>query len=324
MKQRLCLMLLCAALLFAGCAPQSTLPGNAAATLVPGTDPIQPGAQAPAALNTQESATLYFRFMDEPFLAPETRVITSSPSRPYELSLLTELFSGPGTRSTDLKVLFPAGTRVLATSLSGRTLFVTLSEDVLAPYPDETDNPQESILRRQLAMQSIAATVTENCNVDMVQILVRTSAAASENLRLPEGYYALDLTQATPAQPLQRREEMLLTPQNTMQIILQLWSTRDWQRLYNYIALKDPFTGVERVTYRDFVTAMENQPLLMDAACQGGSVNQSGTQATYTLAATLRSHQGQTLKKEGEILRLWREDGLWRVTMSQLTGWLED
>lgn len=320
------LILLMAVMLFAlsACTPAVMLPANSAATVVPGTNPILPGAQAPEALNTQESATLYFRYLDEPFLAPETRAITSSPSKPYELSLLQELLSGPGTRSTDLKILFPAGTRVLSTSLSGRTLFVTLSEEIMTPYPDEQDNPTEAQLHRQLAMQSIAATITENCNVDQIQILVQTSGAAAENLRLPEGYYALDASRMNPAPPLTRQEELLLTPYNTLQVVLQLWRTRDWQRLYQYIALKDPFTGVDRLNYRDFVTAMENQPMLMDAACQGGSVNQNGSQATYTLSATLRSTQGQTLKKEGEILRLWRENGLWRVTMSQLTGWLED
>ena len=79
---------------------------------------------------------------------------------------------------------------------------------------------------------------------------------------------------------MSREESLLLSPSNTMALICDLWRSRDWQRLYQYIALRDPSTGVERVNYRDFVTAMENLPMLSAYEISGGSVTQDGAVAT--------------------------------------------
>ena len=127
-----CLLLVC--LCLTGCATLSLPLEKETATLVPGTNPALPEAQAPASLAVKETAVLYFRYMDEPYLAPETRQVTHSPSKPFELSLLTELISGPGSHSSDLTALFPPGTRVLSTVSRGRTLFVTLSREIMDGY----------------------------------------------------------------------------------------------------------------------------------------------------------------------------------------------
>lgn len=321
--KKLLLLLLTLALLLGGCASPIPVDG-ALSTNVPGTGSLLPDAQAPAEQDTLETATLFFRYLEEPFLAQETRLITHSPSRPYELSLLTELLSGPGSHSTDLTALFPPGTRVLSTVTQGRTLFVTLSQELLSGYADDKSTSlAEQQLRRQLCMQSIVATITENCDIDQVQILVEQSGNATGSLRLQESYFLLDAQSTEPVEPLTRQNDLILTPQRTAYLLCSLWCSRDWQRLYLYIARKDPSTGAERVSYRDFVTAMENLPLLSSCTAEGGSITQDGTQATFTLTATTLSN-GRETQLSGCTLRLCREGGLWRTTLSQLTGWLEE
>lgn len=323
MKKRLLICLLLATLLLSSCS--AGLPfGGALSTAVPGTDPARPEAQAPAELDRPETATLYFRYLSEPFLAQETRIITHSPSRPYELSLLTALISGPGSHSADLTGLFPAGTQVLSTVTQGRTLFVTLSRELLSGYPDDASvTPEEQQLRRELCMQSIVATITENCDIDRVQILVEQTDNATGSLRLQKSYFLAEPQSAELVGPLTRADELLLTPQRTAELLCSLWRSRDWQRLYQYIAMRDPATGVERASYRDFVTAMENLPLLSGYTVAGGSVTLDGTQATFAIDATTLTGNQET-SHSGCILRLCREDGLWRATMAQLTGWLEE
>lgn len=322
MKKRVLILLLCA-LLLTGCSTVGLPMGGTLATNVPGTDPILPEAQAPAALSSRQTATLYFRYLSEPFLAQETRSITHSPSRPYELSLLTELLSGPGSHSADLTALFPAGTQVLSTVTQGRTLFVTLSREILSGYPDDSSiTPQEQQLRRKLCMQSIVATITENCDIDQVQILVEQTGNVTGSLRLQESYFMADPQSTALVGPMSREEGLLLSPGNTMELVCDLWRSRDWQRLYQYIALRDPSTGVERVNYRDFVTAMENLPMLSAYEISGGSVTQDGAVATYSLTATTLNASRETTH-QGCILRLCREGSIWRVTLDQLTGWLE-
>lgn len=324
MKKRLLILLVLCLLLLAGCSSVGLPMGGTVATNVPGVKSVLPEAQAPDALDSRETATLYFRYLSEPFLAPETRIITHSPSRPYELSLLTELLSGPGSHATDLTALFPAGTQVLSTVTQGRTLFVTLSQEILSGYPDDAGaTPAEQKLRRQLCMQSIVATITENCAIDRVQILVEQSGNVTGSLRLQQSYFLEDPQSAELVGPMTRDDSLLLTADTTAELLCSLWRSRDWQRLYQYIARRDPSTGVERISYRDFVTAMENLPLLSDCSVTGGSVTLDGAQATYTLHATTLSGSREATR-QGCILRLCRENGLWRVTLSQLTGWLEE
>lgn len=323
MKKTALLALLLLTLMLGGCSAGLPLSGSLT-TAVPGVDAPLPEAQAPAEQVSLEAATLYFRYMEEPFLAQETRLIAFSPSRPYELSLLTELLSGPGSHSSDLTSLFPAGTRVLSTVTQGRTLFVTLSQELLSGYADDrTATLEEQQLRRRLCMQSIVATITENCDIDRVQILMEQDGGATGSLRLQESYYLVDAQATAPAEPLIRQDELLLSPQRTAQLISQLWCQRDWQRLYQYIARRDPSTGAERVSYRDFVTAMENLPVLSSCSVTGGTITQDGSCATFTISGAVLESGRETLRT-GCSLRLCRENSLWRVTLAQLTGWLEE
>ena len=322
MKKLLILLLICAVVL-TGCTANLSLNG-ATSTSIPGVQSHLPEAHAPANLDTRETATLFFRFLDEPFLAPESRIITTSPSRAYETTLLTALLAGPGSHSTELTALFPAGTQVLSTVTQGRTLFVTLSKEILSPYPDESSlSPAEQTLRRQLCMQSIVATITENCQIDRVQILVEQAGASSGSLRLQESYFLEDPASTQLVGPMTRNDDLLLTPGRTAELLCSLWQSHDWQRLYRYIALRDPSTGAEKINYRDFVTAMENLPMLSGYTLTGGSVTLSGDMATYTLDGATLQH-GRETARQGCILRLCRENGLWRTTLALLTGWLEE
>lgn len=323
MKKLALLALVLSALVLGGCSAGLPFSGSLT-TAVPGIDATLPEAQAPAEQDSQETATLYFRYLDEPFLAQETRLITRSPSRPYELSLLTELLSGPGSHSADLTALFPPGTRVLSTVTQGRTLFVTLSQELLSGYADDkTVSLEEQQLRRLLCMQSIVATITENCDIDQVQILMEQDGSATGSLRLQESYFLVDAQSTTPVEPLKRQDELLLSPLRTAQLLSQLWCQRDWQRLYQYIARKDPSTGAQRVSYRDFVTAMENLPILSSCSVSGGTLTQDGTRATFTLSGATLENGRETLHAIC-TLHLCRESSLWRVTLDQLTGWLEE
>lgn len=321
--------LMLALLMLTGCAAPAS-PLRATATLVPGTSPRLPEAAPDEALSAREDAMLYFRYQSEPYLAPERREITHSPAESYELALVTALLSGPAPQSAELGTLFPAGTQVLSTARQGRTLFVTLSQEVMNGYPDEPaawkSDPywsQEVPLRRALCMQSLAATITENCDVDSVQVLVAHDGGDMTSLRLKEKYFLTTADDTRLAPPMTRQESLLLTPGNTLSIILRLWQQQDWQRLYLYVAAADPVTGEGRRSYADFVTAMENLPRLAACSFSGGSVSMDGRWSAYTLDADLLGADGQPERREGKTLRLLRENGLWKITLSQLTDWLE-
>lgn len=319
---------LCAAALLTACAPQKQeIPSEASTAPKPAVS--LPEAKAPESLATDQEVLLYYRFSDEPYLAAEKRTLTLSPSEAYEMALVTALLAGPAGRTGDLTTLFPEGTRVLATSRQGRTLFVTLSREIMNAYADEgaaltpATASYESRLRRTLCMQSLVATVTENCDVDGVQVLVEQASSAAESLRLKEKYFLTTADETRLTVPQTRREELLLTPANTLRVVLEKWVLRDWSKLYLYLASTDPATGEGRKNLADFITAMENLPCLTGFTFEGGSLSPDGMNITYTITATLLAQDGQTINCEGKVLRLCRESERWTVPLTQLTGWLE-
>ncbi len=313
MRKVLPLLIVC--LLLTGCSrdPLSPMAADSAARL-----PAPVVEDLPVEENR---AVLWFRFGDEPFLAPETRLITTASTDNYALALLRTLAEGPGAASTELEGLFPQGTQVLSSVQSGRVMFVTLSRHIMNGFADEPaswrNDPfwaAEVPLRRELAMQAIAATVTENCPVDTVVILVDQSA--TDSLRLRKAYFTLDGDMAL-ADPLIRDENPLLTPTRTAEIILQCWQESDWARLYRYIARTDPATGMERPAEADFATMMVEGKRLLRASAQGGSVH--GSSAVFTVSG---AYLDESTEKAftGMVLRLTKEKGVWKVGLSQICG----
>ena len=323
-------ILLCA-LLLTSCASVSSQLGTpiTETTAIPKVDTVMPSTVDDESISFSDTATLYFRYLDEPYLAAETRTIRQLPSQSYELALLNELLAGPGTGSVDLAGLFPSNVRVLSTVKQGRTLFVTLSGEIMNQYADEPIDWQENDywrrevpLRRQLCMQGIVATVTENCNVDQVQILVQ-SVGVTDSLRLKQNYFMDDAEDNVLVGPMTRDEALLLSPDTTLDVALSCWTTHDWQRLYLYIAARDRQTSIARPVYRDFVSRMEALPHIAAFARESGSVTANGLQATFAVDFSVL-RDGQTTVLPNRIIHLSRENGLWKISLAQLTGWLED
>lgn len=319
--RRLTLLLLLCCLALCGCRSQDPLTEVSSEAPASGL----PTASEESAARQRESATLWFRFGTEAYLAPESRVLSLSPTSPYELTLLQALVSGPAGSANGLTGVFPPGTQVLSTHREGRLLFVTLSRQILNAYADEPANWQQSAqwqteapLRRKLAMQSIAATVTENCDVDQVVILVDQGMQITDSMRLRESYYLLNGNDSALAAPLTRDDTLLLTPATTMSVIMDCCSARDWPQLYRYLAATDPATGSARPTEDDFIQLMEALPHLVDYTLSPGSVSSDGQRAVFTLSATLLD-AGATIPVNDVIIRLVRENGLWRIGLSQLT-----
>lgn len=318
MRRALLMLLLLCALLMTACSrdPVSNMAAGQPVADLP--SPVE------SALPQEERlAMLWFRFGSEPLLASEAREIAASPDD--ALMLLQTLLAGPGAASAELANPFPQGTRVLSVSQSGRIMFVTLSRHIMNGYADEPDNWQndpwwaaEVPLRRQLAMQSIAATVTENCDADAVVILVEQAGEVTDSLRLRQHYYTLD-GDMTLAAPLTRDESLLLTPARTAQVILQVWQESNWARLYLYTARTDPATGALRPDEDGFAQQMAQEKRLVRWHCEGGSISADGRTAVFTVSgAWLQDGAEQSFT--GLPLKLTLEKGVWRIGLSQLAG----
>ena len=217
---------------------------------------------------------------------------------------------------------------MISTSRRGRLLFVTLSQEIMNGYADEPDDWQsdaqwsrEVPLRRRLAIQSLVATVTENCEVDSVQILVeQESGSASGSLRLRQSYFMETTDQSLLTEPQQRDESLLLSPKTTMERVLTCWQMEDWDALYLYIADWDPFAAESKRTQADCVSALSSIPVPAGFSVEGGSVSRAGERATFTVDLSLLSQDGVVEEKNGIVFHLLLEDGIWKIGLSSLTG----
>ncbi len=320
------LLLLMLTLLLSGCAVSGYSPMDALSTLLPGASGSLPAAVDPMPRVQVQPVTLYFRFWDEPYLACEGRTITRSQSQSFEHALLDALIAGPSGSIPELTSLFPTGTRVLSTSTQGRTLFVTLSKEIMDMYRDEPVDwheysywLHEAPLRRRLCMQSIVATVTENCDIDRVQILVEQQDLVSGSLRLRQNYFLDDSEDDVLVGPMNRNEDLLLNLDNSMQYILTLLREHNWASLYRFLA----FSGTERLSYTDAVARLEQLASPAYFSVSSATLSLDGQSATLQVSVTVTDTTLTLQSLPSRILRLTRENGFWRISLEQLEHLME-
>ncbi len=265
-----------------------------------------------------QKITLYFRYGDSAYLAPEQREIQVKRNESIEKAITAALIQGPAASALSLSGVFPPGTEVLAATVQGDTLFITFNEAFLGRYADEPLDAasSEGILRRQLCLQSLAATLTEEGLCAQVQVLVYRSMVQSNSMRLQAGY--LDRSNDdTLLPPVTRDEGCLLTPYNTARLILQAWQAQDWASLYDLTA-KEGETGENtRVGEQSAFDAFSTARTLAEFDLSPGSVSFDGQTAVLTAKLTVRD-QGMDQTVQGYPLLLCREAGIWKMDYARL------
>ncbi|MEG1194168.1 MAG: GerMN domain-containing protein [Clostridia bacterium] len=319
--KRLKLTLLLSVLMLSLCAC-STMHSNplikAEATAVPGLSMDLHAASASDTNTDEFVATLYFRYLNQPMLAKESRTLTVKRDESNELALLNALLQGPSAGHMELRRLFPENIQVENVTSKNQVLFVTLSNTLLsnadlpADWQGQADWATEAPLLRELQMQSIVASVTECFAYTGVQIMIGHNNP-KESLRLDNSYFLNELSGLS--DPLIRNEALLLTPQNTAACILDAWQKMDLETLYAYVA---PFgNGVHRPTMEAFLHMAEAYPAIGDFTCTGGSISQDGSRAV--VCASLSLHQnGVTRTITAYPVHLMLDNGIWKISYDSL------
>ena len=262
--------------------------------------------------------TLYFRYRDSAFLAPEKREIQMKRNVSLEKAIVSALIQGPDASSVALSALFPPGTEVLAATAQGDTLFITFNEAFLGRYADEASDAVsgEGTLRRQLCLQSLAAALTEQGLCARVQVLVYESALQNTSMRLQKGF--LNRTNDDSLlPPVTRDESCLLTTYNTASLILQAWQAQDWPALYDLTAREGENAEKNRAGEQNAFDAFAAARTLTDFTLSPGSVSFDGQNAVLTVSLTVQD-QGAEETVQGYPLLLLREEGIWKMDYTRL------
>lgn len=314
-KRGLLTCLLAGMLLLTSCAPQTVNPLiKNEATAVPGLSMQTHAAQAGDAGETHENVTLYFRYLDEPMLAMETRTLTVPRDESLEYAIVSALVEGPSAGHSDLRRLLPANTQVESVAAREDTLFVTLNEgfledDVPDHWQDSDTWRSEAPLLRRLIVQSIVASITERFAYTGVQILVHRPNDVQASLRLENAYFLSGAEGLS--DPVTRDESLLLTPGNTATIILTAWQQKDTQRLYLYVSEEG------KPSYAAMAEAIANGAVPTSFTVSGGNVSEDGSAAALTLKLRMLN-AGESVAFGALPLHLIRENGVWKITYARL------
>lgn len=323
--KRIGLFLLLAGLLLclAGCAAMVDPVARVAATDVPGLSMELHAASANESSADTLQATLYYRFLDQPWLAPESRTLTIRRDESAELAVVNALLGGPSAGNSELKRLFAETVRAQSVRVENNILFVTLNEAFMTDDgipQDWLTRPEwstEAPLRRALTVQSLVCTLTECFSYPSVQLMVQQKDGARMSLRLDNGYFLDGRT--GPSDPQKREEGYLLTPHNAAAALLDACVKRDLSTLYTFVAARSG--GEQKPLFDSFAQAVADANSLLAHAVSAGGVSQDGQSALLTVDLTLSRMDGQ-YDCTGYPLRLERENGLWKIAYDRLMAML--
>lgn len=272
----------------------------------------EPGSGTPA------EVTLYFRFLDSPYLGQERRAIQVKRTQNLEQALVQALLDGPKGAEGYYQPLFPEGTKVLNVLEEGGRLFVSLSREVMNPLPGEDNSPlgkENAVLRRRLALSSLVNTLTEQGGAQSVQVLVMGEPGPEQSLRLSMRYYLED-SDLLP-EPLTRQEEDILTPGKAAETIFQFWKQRRWSGLQSLLAFD---SGQGENPKADFYLDF---PVLTSLSASKGSISPDGGSAVVILDLGFLTNAGQEKSLKAYPVRLLRGSQGWKLAFSSLTALLE-
>lgn len=262
---------------------------------------------------TAYEAVLYFRYLDSPYLAQETRTIQVQHTESREKALVTALTEGPAATGSVGRPLFPQGTKVISVLAEGDTLFVTLSREFLNALDNENNQAgkEEALLRRRLLVSSLANTLTESGQYQKIQILIFNQTAADASMRLSQRFYLEDSNQI-PA-PVRRQEQDIITPGKAAEMILQFWQRQNWNALLSCLALEPGIASSAKGP------DIKSLPVLLSYSSTPGTPSPDGAYAVVQISLEMKTLEGKTETVSNQAVRMLRQNNAWLMSLPSFT-----
>ena len=267
--------------------------------------------------------TLYYRYGQTDVLGMERARLETGREEMAAHGIVARLIAGPDAVHGKLTGVFPRGTDVISVTESDDTAFVTLSMEFLGRpdgAPEDWEDlavwQEEAMLRRWLAAQSIVCSLTEGGRYQRVQLYVAETQEQAPQ-RIPLCYFDLNVTDASVVLAASSRDETaILTPQRTMQMILDGWQRRDWESVYALLCTQE---GGQMPTLSAFEAQMRAaDATLLTAEVSFGSVDVSGQVATLLLDGAVRSLEKGDYRLIRQSVPLVRVADNWAMRLDTL------
>ena len=265
--------------------------------------------------------TLYYRYGQTRTLGAQRAQLDITREETVARSIVEQLVAGPDGAHGCLSGVFPRDTQVLSVTTESSTVFVTLSEAFLgrpdgAPedWEDLADWQAEATLRRWLAVQSLVCSLTEGGRYQRVQLYVARSDDDVPE-RIPLCWFDQSVTDsAVVLAACSRDDQVILTPQRAMQMILDGWQQRDVAAVYALLCADE---DGQMPTLSAFEALLREADVsLLTAEISGGTIDATGRTATIVLDGAIRSSASGEARIIRESVPLILTEDNWAMCMS--------
>ena len=278
-------------------------------------------AQTEHVASDEIEVTLYYRYGETNVLGMARHTFDLRREETVARSIVEQLVAGPDSAHGRLSGVFPRDTQVLSVTAEGSTVYVTLSDDFLgrpdgAPedWEDLSDWQEEATLRRWLAVQSLVCSLTEGGRYQRVQLYVARSDDDVPE-RIPLYWFDQDVRDRTVVlAACSRDEQVILTPQRAMQMILDGWQQRDVAAVYALLCADE---DGQMPTLSAFEAKLREADVsLLTAEISGGTIDATGRTATIVLDGAIRSSASGEARIIRESVPLTLAGDNWDMRMS--------
>ncbi len=273
--------------------------------------------KAESANKDTANVALYYCYNGERLLASETRAIEVPVSDSLEAAVIRALIAGPSAERGELSGLFWEEVKLIRVDSNADIFFVTLSEEFITTTPAKTVlNEPDVQERKKLAIYSIVNTIVEMGKFSRVQIYVDRQGGVGQRITLAEAGWSVEDT--AHLEPLQRNQDIILTPQNTLIEALDSYSKKDWTRLYDFTAYMNK-DGSVKPDITDFSATLAATGNVLDSFnVTDANVSYSGQSVVVMLNYTISAREGDLIERTSIPVVLVREHEIWKLTYASL------
>lgn len=272
--------------------------------------------------NEDVQARLYFGYKNDQFLSGESKKITVPTNGRIETSVINGLIEGPLAISGELTPLISKDTRVINVSSRGENIFITLSKEFLS-YPDVSrleEKPaeyQNAMNLRKLAVYSIVNSIIELGQYSQVQILIDYDETG-RGQPVYKHEVGMSDDKNTILGPLSYNSEIVLNPGNTVYRVLNAYSKKDFEQLYDFIARVDSMGN--RPDKDEFLLQMTSFDVGIETfEISEVIVSPNGLSAIVMVTYKYRSKDTDPFTKSNVPIKLNQENNVWKVTFYSIS-----
>ena len=264
---------------------------------------------------SNKSVTLYFGDATGNYLVKESRKVELSANQTLEEFAINELIKGPrGTEGDKIPLINPS-CKLISVNSNEEILTLTLSRNFLDWSFAGVKNDRQQSRIKKLSVYSIVNTLVEATGCPRVQILIE-SVAGGSGQRLLTDQVGITGGENSILGALSWDGSFVLSPGNTMKVMLSSLQQRDFEMAYTLVAYNDEEIG-EKPSLSAFLSIMNLDWVVETFSVSDYAVGADGNTACVIINFTCRSLKNERVYRQSIPVTLVNENNVWKMEYSE-------